>query len=101
MKNRFGIPEKILREISQRNPGLIRSGTYVPTEKEVCELDPEILCQILIEWFYECPAELIPTDAQIEKVRSLLMNRPDADIPSVAELIFYCNELLKKRSVSE
>tara|TARA_R110001592_G_scaffold151968_1_gene379093 strand:+ start:1529 stop:1822 length:294 start_codon:yes stop_codon:yes gene_type:complete len=95
MKSRFGIPEEILREISKRNPGLIRSGIYIPTEKEVCELDPGILCHILVEWFYECPAELIPTDAQIEKVRSLLMNRPDADIKGVAELIVYCNELLK------
>jgi hypothetical protein len=93
---RFGIPEEILRKVVRSNSGLIRSGVYVPTEQEVRELDSTILRNILIEWLYECPSELIPTDDQVEQVIAILKSRDDTDNKLVTEMIFDCNAVLKK-----
>jgi hypothetical protein len=95
-KSRFGVPEEVLLKAIKINSGLIRSGIYVPTEQEVRELDSAILRNILIEWLYECPSELIPTDEQVERVIAILKSREDTDNKLVTEMIFDCKAVLKK-----
>lgn len=62
-EDRFGMPESAFRA-ARGSHGLdnptIRSGTYVPTRREVAGKAPEWLCPVLIDWMWESRANLIP-----------------------------------------
>lgn len=97
LDDRFGMPESAFcaaRESHGENNPTIRSGTYVPTRREVMEQSPEWLCPVLVDWFWECPSELIPNNTQIGEVKALLLARPDATDPSVLRLIAECDDFL-------
>lgn len=97
LDDRFGMPDDAFRAAldshGRGNPS-IRFGMYVPTRREVAELRPKDLYEVLIDWLWECPSELIPSDAQIAEVRSILLARPDARDPLVLKLVAECNEYI-------
>ncbi|WP_078059623.1 hypothetical protein [Xanthomonas massiliensis] len=89
--DRFGMPDSAFRSAQDSNP-YFRTGLYVPTRREVMEQPSEWLAPILIDWFWECPVELIPSDAQIVEVKAILQARPDADSPAIAALVAECDD---------
>jgi hypothetical protein len=66
---------------------------YVPTRGEVRSMPLETLRPLLIEWLWESPSELIPTDQQISQVKAELEARPDAD--AMAALIEECRHYIE------
>lgn len=100
-EDRFGMPESALRAAREShglNNPTIRSGMYVPTRREVAEKPPEWLRQVLIDWMWESPSELIPSDMQIAEVRAVLLARSDAADRAVAQIIVECDEYLNSGS---
>lgn len=85
--DRFGVPTKRILDVLKAHRGLIRDGCYVPTRWEVAEAPAEKLWNWLLAWWWESPAELIPTDAQIAAVISVLLERPDADSLEIQRII--------------
>lgn len=96
-EDRFGMPESAFRAAREShgfdNP-TIRSGMYVPTRREVAGKPPEWLYPVLIDWMWEGPSELIPSNAQIAEVRVVLQARPDAADPAVVQIIAECDKYL-------
>lgn len=85
--DRFGFTRAdMMREINAHK-GVIRAGVYVPTRHEVATLELDRLYRVLIEWWWESPTSLIPSDAQIDDVIAVLKARPDADDPMIAKII--------------
>lgn len=95
--DRFGMPCSAF-EAARRShapaAGVTRSGMYVPTRREVAEESAEWLRDVLIDWFWESPSELIPTDEQIKAVRSVLSARRDVQDPRVQDLLAECDAAL-------
>lgn len=96
--DRFGMPatafEAALDSHGRDNP-VIRAGMYVPTRREVATLEAAALAPIVIDWMWESPSELIPNNEQIGDLRAILLSRPDADQPSIQQLIVECDDYLK------
>jgi hypothetical protein len=96
--DRFGMPdsafEAALESHGRDNP-VIRVGMYVPTREEVRTLPPEDLDLILDFWMWESPTELIPSREQIAAVRSVLLSRPDAEMPEVRAIVAACDDYLE------
>jgi len=96
--DRFGMPEsafKAARESHGLNSPAFRMGMYVPTRHEVATLPATQLSQIVIDWMWESPSELIPDNAKIGALRDILMARFDAGLPEVQQLIAECDDYLK------
>lgn len=91
-QDRFGMPATafVAAQNSHRSAPTMRCGVYVPTRAEVRSMAPEALRPLLIEWLWESPTELIPTDEQISQVKAILEARPDAD--ALAGLIEECRQ---------
>jgi len=100
-EDRFGMPESAFRAAREShgsdNP-TIRSGMCVPTRREVAGKPPEWLYPVLIDWMWESPSELIPSNAQIAEVRAVLLARPDAADPAVVRIVAKCGEYLASES---
>jgi len=94
-QDRFGVPESAFAAAHKAHGSAptVRCGVYVPTRAEVRSMAPEALRPLLIEWLWESPTELIPTDGQISQVKAELEARPDAD--SVAGLIEECRQFIE------
>lgn len=97
LDDRFGMPESAFLIARKSNPSF-RTGLYVPTRREVMEQSPEWLTPILIDWLWECPAELIPDNTQLAEVRSILLARPDARTQAISALIAECDDCLRPQS---
>ncbi|MEY2115088.1 MULTISPECIES: hypothetical protein [Pseudomonadota] len=96
--DRFGMPAsafKAARESHGLDSPVFRAGMYVPTRHEVATLSATQLLPIVIDWMWESPSELIPDNKQIGELRALLAARPDADEPTLRELITACDDYLK------
>lgn len=96
--DRFGMPDSAFiaaLDAHGRDNPTIRSGMYVPTRQEVAQKSPEWLHSVLIDWMWESPSELIPNNAQISQVRSILAARIDANSPLVRQLLDECDEFTK------
>lgn len=95
--DRFGMPESAFRAAREShgagNPAF-RFGMYVPTRREVSEEPPDWLYSVLIDWMWESPSELIPSDAQITEVKAVLLGRADATDAAVMRLIAECDDYL-------
>jgi hypothetical protein len=95
--DRFGTPdsafEAALESHGRDNP-FVRMGMYVPTRHEVATMDPGELFEILDGWLNESPSELIPSRAQVQEVRAVLADRPDAESQAVQEILALCDEVL-------
>ena len=89
-QDRFGVPESAFAAAHKAHGSAptVRCGVYVPTRAEVRSMAPETLRPVLIEWLWESPTELIPTDEQISQVKAILEARPDA--AELAGLIEEC-----------
>lgn len=85
--DRFGIPPERILEVIRAHAGLIRFGCYVPTRREVAEGAADWLRNILLDWWWESPSELIPTDRQVAEVIAILRSRPDAGSATIQEII--------------
>ena len=85
--DRFGVPAQLIIEVMKAHPGMIRDGCYVPTRRQVSSWPAERLWWHLLGWWWESPSELIPTDDQISACIAVLRGRPDANSPSIQELI--------------
>lgn len=90
----FGMPDSAFLAARKSNPSF-RTGLYVPTRREVMEQSPEWLTPILVDWFWECPVELIPDDTQLAEVRSILLARPDAKTQAISALVAECEDCLR------
>ncbi|MDE1989136.1 MAG: hypothetical protein KGI82_01595 [Betaproteobacteria bacterium] len=86
---------KAARESHGLDSPVFRAGMYVPTRREVAILSPAKLLPLVVDWMWESPSELIPTNDQISDLRAILLARPDATQPEVRELIAACEEYLK------
>jgi hypothetical protein len=88
--DRFGVPDSALLSAAEGHAmhGISRTGLYVPTRLEVATMPLENLRPILIDWMWESPSELIPTNHQILEVKKILEERDDSCI--FAELINEC-----------
>jgi len=93
--DRFGFSNEIFDEAlrSHGNSEVFRAGMYVPNREEVFSLPIPVLTEYLIEWLYESPTELIPTNQQIREVKKLLCTRPDAH--ECQDLIDTCDAYLR------
>jgi len=93
--DRFGIPKSafLAAQASHGNGPIVRCGLYIPTRFEVGSMPVEALRSILIEWIWESPAELIPTNAQIGDVKTILEARQDA--AQLAGLIEECRHYIE------
>lgn len=89
--NRFGY-DTIMHSPAIAETSILRAGSYVPTEDEVKNLSPHILTPVLIEWMWESPSELIPTNEVIERVIILLRSRDD--VHELSQLIEECKDYL-------
>ncbi|MBU6436235.1 MAG: hypothetical protein KGJ44_01635 [Betaproteobacteria bacterium] len=67
---------------------------FLHTRGEVRSLSAPTLRQVLIEWMWESPSELIPTYARIGQVVVELAARPDAD--ELAGLIDTCRQYMEE-----
>lgn len=85
--DRFGIPISRIHEVIRSHAGIMRFGCYVPTRQEVATKDPAWLWSVLIDWWWESPSELIPTDQQVADVISILVGRPDAATQAIKKII--------------
>jgi hypothetical protein len=85
--DRFGVPEALIIDVIRKHKGLIRSGCYVPTRDEVADASPERVHGWLLDWWWESPTELIPSDQQIAAAVEILKARPDADHPLIQALL--------------
>lgn len=92
--DRFGLAAAMQSAIDDHKdvPGIFRVGLYVPTRQEVMTLDPKTLRPILIDWMWESPSMLIPSNDQINEVRDILVSRNDSK--SCAQLIADCDEYI-------
>ena len=86
-EDRFGVPTERILEVIRAHDGLIRFGCYVPTRREVAETDADRLWGILLNWWWESPSELIPTDGQVAEVLAILRARPDASSAKIQDII--------------
>jgi len=96
--DRFGMPQSAFEaalDSHGRNNPVFRVGMYVPTRGEVAKLPADDLRQILIDWMWESPSELIPNDEQISAVREVLAERADASEPGIQHLIAECDAYLR------
>lgn len=100
LDDRFGMPDSAFQSARESNPPF-RLGLHVPTRREVMERSPEWLTPILIDWFWECPVELIPDDKQLAEVKAILLARPDAQTPAIAALVVECDDCLQPRPPSK
>lgn len=93
--DRFGVPESafVAAQKAHGSAQTVRCGVYVPTRSEVRSMPLETLRPLLIEWLWESPSELIPTDQQISQVKAELEARPDAD--AMAGLIEECRQYIE------
>lgn len=93
--DRFGVCDAALSAAQKAHGSsqTVRCGGYVPTRAEVRSMAPESLRPLLIEWMWESPSELIPTDEQIHDVKAVLEARPDADL--LAGLIEECRQYIE------
>lgn len=64
-------------------------NSYVPTRKEVATLPLPEINQILVDWMSNSVTEIIPSQAQITEVKSILLERED--ITDFSELIAMCD----------
>lgn len=85
--DRFGISDEALRLVHEKHRGIIRSGMIVPTRSEVRTAPIGWLAPVLVDWIWDSPTELVPTDAMIEAVIAELEARPDAGTVEVRQLI--------------
>lgn len=85
--DRFGIPHERIIEAIRAHANIWRDGSYIPTRSEVAEAPAEKLWNWLLGWWWESPAELIPTDAQIADVIAILLARPDAASAEIQRII--------------
>lgn len=85
--DRFGVPDERIIEVILAHGGMVRDGCYVPTRGEVAEAPAEKLWGWLMGWWWESPAELIPTDEQIADAVAILRARPDAATPDIQKII--------------
>lgn len=72
-----------------------RVGMDVLTRGEVARLPANQLRQALIDWMWESPSELIPSNEQISAVRSILIARPEATEAGIQQLIVACDGYLE------
>lgn len=86
-QDRFGVAEALIIEVIRKHAGLIRTGCYVPTKGEVAHGSPERVHGWLLDWWWESPTELIPTDDQVAAAVEILKARPDADHPLIQALL--------------
>lgn len=91
-EDRFGMPESALEAAWEAHRGVLRSGMYVPTRAEVATWPVKRLTAVLMDWMWESPAELIPSNEQIAAVVEVLESRSDAD--TLGEIIAACKEYL-------
>jgi hypothetical protein len=54
---------------------------------EVAEEPIDVVVSWVVDWWWESPTELIPSDAQVREVIKVLKSRPDAHDPRIRELI--------------
>lgn len=94
LDDRFGMPESAFLGARKSNPSF-RTGLYIPTRREVMEQSPERLTPILVDWLWECPAELIPDDIQLAELKSILLARPDAETQAISALVAECDDCLR------
>ena len=85
--DRFGIPDERIIKVIKAHDGVYRVGCYIPTRHEVATMEPKLLASILIDWWWESPTGLIPTDDQVAEVLQVLRSRPDADSPEIQGII--------------
>ena len=93
--DRFGTSDAAFAAAREKHKHIFRTGMYVPTRAEVATMAPERLAQILDEWLWESPTELIPRDDQITQVLELLESRPDRQGPGVKNMIAECRRYLE------
>jgi hypothetical protein len=96
LDDHFGFPDRAFQSARESNPPF-RLGLYVPTRREVMERSPGWLTPILIDWFWECPVELIPNDKQLAEVKAILLARPDVQTPAIAALVAECDDCLSSQ----
>jgi hypothetical protein len=85
--DRFGIPDQLIIDVIRAHRGTWRDGCYVPTRAEVAGASADRLEAWLLGWWWESPADLIPTDAQVAAVLAILLARPDAASPEIRRII--------------
>jgi hypothetical protein len=85
--DRFGVPLELILKVITEHHGIIRAGCYVPTREEVACKDAAWLYSVLIDWWWESPTELIPSDEQVSEVLTVLRARPDAETPEIQRII--------------
>lgn len=93
LNDRFGMPESAIRAAIEAHKGVIRTGMYVPTRDEVATWPPKLLYNILMDWMWESPSEIIPNYTQIAEVLTVLEDRPDAG--DLSKIIAECREFIK------
>lgn len=85
--DRFGIPATRIVDAIRKHAGLVRSGCYVPTRHEVATREPEWVHSIVLDWWWESPSELIPSEEQVREAVTILRQRPDADHPLIQAIL--------------
>ncbi len=78
-KDRFGMPESAIRAAVEAHKGILRVGMHVPTREEVTEWPADRLYNILMDWMWESPSEIISHNEHIAEVLAVLEARPDAE----------------------
>ena len=79
--DRFGMPDSAFqaaRDSHGANSPVMRLGMYVPTRQEVSQWPERQLYEVLIDWMWEGPSELIPDNQQISEVLEILESRVDS-----------------------
>lgn len=95
--DRFGMPDSALRaalDAHGANSPVIRLGMYVPTRREVATWAANKLFEVLIDWMWESPSDIIPDNKQISQVIEVLKAREDVQDPGVQRLIHECQLFL-------
>jgi hypothetical protein len=98
-EDRFGMPASAFQAAREHhgldNP-VERLGMYVPSRREVANSPADALFPVLVDWMWESPTELIPSNEQIIELREVLLTRSDAGDPDILRLVDLCDDYLKE-----
>lgn len=91
----FGVPAENIhaaQKWADKHRKKYKYHTRVPTRKEVRNLPPKQLTELLVGWMVHSPIEIIPSKVQIVLVTELLRARADA--AEFGELLDMCRNYM-------
>ena len=90
----FGVPEENMLATKLRQPvGRLSAHTAVPSRREIANLPPTELTNVLLTWMEHSATEIIPSRGQIALVKEVLVARND--VAELVDVISMCTHYIE------